>query len=50
MSQRGNHQSKGSHVEAGLIARATKKLSTLEVAKPCDSATLKISSGKISQG
>jgi len=34
-------RAKASHVEAGLIARATKKLSTLEVAKPCDSATLK---------
>ena len=34
-------RAKASNVEAALIARATKKLSTLEVAKPCDLATLK---------
>eukprot|EP01043_Picozoa_sp_COSAG02_P026903 COSAG02_NODE_1563_length_11913_cov_6.216438_7_plen_859_part_00 len=34
-------RAKASHVEAGLIARSTKRLSTLEVAKPCDSFTLK---------
>ena len=34
-------RAKASRVEAALIARAAKKLNTLEVAKPCDLATLK---------
>eukprot|EP01052_Picozoa_sp_SAG31_P003636 SAG31_NODE_142_length_22669_cov_18.630040_11_plen_181_part_00 len=34
-------RAKASHVEAALIARATKKLGTLEVAKPCDLQTCK---------
>jgi len=45
-------RAKATHVEAGLIARASKKLSTLEVAKPCDSATLKkiLKWKKVTQG